>query len=468
MKITFFGAAQNVTGSKHLIQTQNFNLLLDCGLHQGNRRESNELNRHLPFDASTVDAVILSHAHADHCGMLPVLVKQGFKGPVYATGATADIAAYIMQDSAKIQEQDAIYFNDNLPVGADPIAPLYTQADAQAVIPHFRPIPYFRLKPEWMQVNENIRFKFYDAGHILGSAISVVEIKEGGQVKRVGFTGDIGKPGAPLLHAPELIREQLDILLSESTYGNRDHRPLEQASTDLEHVVGHAVEHKSKIIVPAFALGRTQQIIYTLHKLTDEKRIPRIPIYIDSPLALNIGEVFMKHTEDYNTQTWTDFSLKDEVPLMFRNLNYVRTIEESKALNYKQGPFMVISASGMCEGGRVLHHLKNNISDPNAIILITGYQAVHTLGRKLQDGISPVNIFGRPYRVHARVQTLDEFSAHADRNALLDYLRRIPQPKQVALVHTEMPQAQSFKQTLEQTFHGMPVAIPAMGGSMEL
>jgi len=468
MKITFFGAAQNVTGSKHLIQTQNFNLLLDCGLHQGRRREANELNSRLPFNASSIDAVILSHAHADHCGMLPVLVKQGFKGAVYATGATADIAAYILQDSAKIQEQDAIYFNDNLPVGADPVAPLYTQADAQAVIPHFRPVPYFRLKPEWTEIAPGIRFKFYDAGHILGSAITVVEINEGGKVKHVGFTGDIGKPGAPLLHAPELVREQLDILLSEATYGGRDHRPLEQASVDLEHVISYAAQHKSKIIVPAFALGRTQQLIYTLHKLTDEKRIPKIPIYIDSPLALNIGEVFMKHTEDYNTQTWTDFREKNEVPLMFRNLTYVHTIDESKALNYKEGSFMVISASGMCEGGRILHHLKNNIGDPNAIILITGYQAVHTLGRKIQDGISPVNIFGRPYRVHARVQTLDEFSAHADRTSLLDYIGRIPRPKQIALVHTELPQAQGFKKMLEQSLRGVPVAIPAMGESIEV
>ncbi len=302
----------------------------------------------------------------------------------------------------------------------------------------------------------------------MGSVISVIEITENGTTKRIGFTGDIGKPGAPLLHAPECIEEPLDIFLSEATYGNRNHRPLEIASNDLEKLVTYAVEHNSKIIVPAFALGRTQEIIYTLHKLTDSGKIPRIPIYIDSPLAVNIGEVFLKHQEDYNDETKDDFTIKNELPLIFRNLNYVHTVEQSKALNSKSGPFMVISASGMCEGGRILHHLKNNLPDPEAFVIITGYQAVHTLGRKLQDGISPVNIFGRPTHVNARILTIDEFSAHADQNSLLDYIKHIPQPKQIALVHTEPPQAKAFKELLEQNFKNIPVSLPTMGQSIEI
>ncbi len=469
MKITFYGAAQNVTGSKHLIQTNNFNLLLDCGLHQGRRRQANELNRSLPFLAARIDAVILSHAHADHCGMLPVLVKQGFKGPIYATTATSDIAPLILRDSAKIQEQDANYFNDNLPVGADPIAPLYTEADAASVGPHFKPVPYYRLRPQWTEIAPNIRFKFYDAGHILGSAMVVVEIKEGGQTKRIGFTGDIGKPGAPLLHSPEVMAEPLDLLISECTYGNRNHRPLDFAAGDLERVINHAMDQHSKIVVPAFALGRTQEIIYGLHKLTDAGRISRIPIFIDSPLAINIGEVFAQHTEDFNGEVATDFTKKNELPLMFRNLNYVHSIEESKVLNSRPGPFMVISASGMCEGGRVLHHLKNNISDPNNVVMITGYQAQGTLGRKLQDGISPVNIFGRPHKVRAKIITIDEFSAHADRDSLLAYMRHLPTPpKQIALVHTEPPQAESFQVALQQAFRNTSVGIPKMGQVLEV
>lgn len=469
MKITFFGAAHNVTGSKHLLETNNFRLLLDCGLHQGRRSEANALNRNLPFLPKDIDAVVLSHAHADHCGMLPVLVKQGFHGKIYTTSTTADIAPLIMSDSAKIQEQDAIYFNDNLPVGADPIAPLYTEADAAAVVPHFQEVAYFHKEQTWTDINPRLRLKFYEAGHILGSAMAVLEIKEEGQTKYVGFTGDIGKPGAPLLRAPEVIQEPLDLLISESTYGNRNHRPRDAASTDLEHVITYAVEHKSKIIVPAFALGRTQELIYNLHKLTDENKIPRLPIYIDSPLAINIGEVFARHLEEFNQQVRDDFNKQGETPFAFSDLHYVHSVAESKDLNYLEGPLMVISASGMCEGGRILHHLKNNINNHKNIILLTGYQGQHTLGRKLQEGISPVKIFGRPYHVEAQVVTLDEFSAHADRDSLLDYFSRLPQlPKQVALVHTELPQAEGFKQALEQSFNSLPTLIPESGQSLTL
>lgn len=457
-----------MTGSKHLIETDNFKLLLDCGMHQGRRSESRELNKTLPFDAKSIDAVILSHAHADHCGMLPVLVKEGFKGDIYTTGATADIAEFIMLDSAKIQELDSIYINDRLGPGENPVAPLYTEDDVLNVIPYFKRVPYFRIKPHWTQITENIRFKFYDAGHILGAGMPVIEITENGKTKTIGFTGDIGKPGAPLLHSPELIREKLDALLMECTYGDRDHRPIEHAEEELEKIIKTAFAKKSKIIVPAFALGRTQELIYTLHKMTDDGRIPRIPIYIDSPLALNITDVMAKHSEDYNEDAAKDFTKDGEAPFTFRNLNYVHSKEDSIALNSKDGPFIVISASGMCEGGRILHHLKNNIEDPKAIIMITGYQAQNTLGRKIHHGISPVNIFGRPYKVKAQIITFNEFSAHADRTALLEYLHAIPQPKHLCLVHTEESQYLSFQKTLAEKFPTLPVMVPARGESLEI
>lgn len=469
MKISFFGAAQNVTGSKHLIESGGYKLLLDCGLHQGRRSEVAPLNKQLPFEAKSIDSVILSHAHADHCGMLPVLVKEGFKGDIFATTATADIAEYIMLDSAKIQEMDAIAYNDRLPINADPIAPIYTEEDAKKVPAYFNPVPYFRLKPHWTNITEKIKFKFYDAGHILGSAISVTEFEENGKIFRVGFTGDMGNPGAPLLREPELIREELDVLLMEATYGNQNHRSIEEACAELEHIIKEAFAKKSKIVVPAFALGRTQELIYLLHKMTDEGRIPRIPIYIDSPLALNIGEVIKAHPEDYDEETWQDFDKKDgETPLAFRNLNYVHTVEESKALNFKEGPFMVISASGMCEGGRIIHHLKNNIEDPRATILLTGYQAQNTLGRKLHHGISPVNISGRQYNVKAKIVTINELSAHADQSALLSYLKAMPLPKKLVLVHTEPEHAESFKKLVSEQFPNLPIIIPAMGDVLEI
>ncbi len=468
MKISFLGAAGEVTGSKHLIQTENYNLLLDCGLHQGRRQEANALNANMPFPSKSVNAVILSHGHLDHCGMLPVLVKQGFRGDIFATTATADIAHYIMADSARIQEQDARYFNNNLPDDGKPIDPLYTEEDALAVQSYFKPTPYFRLKPHWTQVNPKIRFKFLDAGHILGSALTVVEITEGGVTKRIGYTGDIGKPGNPLLHDPEPFREPLDALIMESTYGNRDHRSLDVAEKVLVETIKEAAAKKSKVIIPAFALGRTQQLIYSLHRLTDEGHIPRMPIYVDSPLGLNITEVFQRHPEDLNASAWQGFTKDHENPFLFRNLDYVESVDESRALNDLPGPFMVIASSGMCEGGRVLHHLMHHISDPNAVIMITGYQGKHTLGRKIQDGVSPVKIFGRPYKVRAKVITLDEFSAHADKTALMTYLSHIPTPKQIFLVHGETDQSEALQSELQKKYPGAAVHVPMLGDNFDV
>ncbi|MDB4939909.1 MAG: beta-lactamase domain protein [Candidatus Doudnabacteria bacterium] len=468
MNITFFGAAQNVTGSKHLIESNGFRVLLDCGLYQGKRDVSNQLNRKLPFDPASIDAVILSHAHTDHCGMLPILVRDGFKGKIYCTTATMDIAKFILLDSAAVQAQDFLYRTEHAPENQEVFPPFYTKEDVERALSFFEPVPYFRLTEKWQQLNENIRFKFYDAGHILGSAITYLEIKEAGVVKGIGFTGDIGKSGAPILHDPELIEENVDYFISEATYGGREHKPLSVATEQLKALVVEAEKNSSKIIVPAFALGRVQELVYLLHDLTDKGDIPRIPMYVDSPLALNISEVFLKHSEDFNQESWKEFGSRHEQILRFRNLNYIHSIEESKALNTKIGSLMIIASSGMMEGGRILHHLKNNISDSRNTILITGYQAEHTLGRKIQDGITPVRIFDRYYDVKAKVLTIDEFSAHADQPFLLEYIRKLKGLKKLFLVHSELDQSEAFKTIMHQAEPGVSVEIPVLSEKFDL
>jgi len=468
MKIIFFGAAKTVTGSKHLIQSQGYNLLLDCGLYQGRRKVSNELNRKLPFSAGEIDAVILSHAHLDHCGTLPILVRDGFKGKIYCTGATAEIAKYILQDSATIQEQDAIYFNHHLSNNEEPITPIYTNEDVQRVFECFEEVSYFRDSDKWTELNENIRFKLYDAGHILGSSIIYLEIKEEGGVKTLAFTGDLGREYLPILHSPEYIEEKTENLLLECTYGDTIHRPFGDVLSELKAIINRAISKKSKIIVPAFSLGRIQELLYVLHKLIDEKSIPSLPIYLDSPLGENITEVFSKYTNYFDDEFWKDFGNRKESPFLFDNLIYVRSTEESKSLNDLRGPFMVISASGMAEGGRILHHLKRNISDPNNIILITGYQAENTLGRKIKEGISPVKIFGEEYPVKAEVIVLDELSAHADKNDLLTYISRTKDLKRLFLIHTEPLRALSFEKVVKESYPLLSIDIPDMGQSFDI
>jgi metallo-beta-lactamase family protein len=329
-----------------------------------------------------------------------------------------------MTDSAKIQEQDAEYYNDRLPPGENPIYPLYTVEDAENCLPNFEPTPYFRHSKQWTRISDRVRVKFYDAGHILGSSVIVLEITENNKTHTLCYTGDLGHENTPLLIDPEIPNEHIDTLISECTYGNRVHRPLEQAREDLAHLIIQATKHKSKIIIPAFSLGRTQELVYVLHQLTDERKIPRIPIYIDSPLAANVTDVFSKHSEEFDKESWQDFGKDGEWPLTFRNLVYTHSIDESKRLNTLSGPFMVISASGMCEGGRILHHLKNNIDNPNNAIVFTGFQAQNTLGRKIIEGMSPVRIYGRQYAVKAQIFKFNEFSAHADQKQLP---RRDPQ-----------------------------------------
>jgi metallo-beta-lactamase family protein len=469
MKITFYGAAENVTGSKHLLETDGFRLLLDCGLYQGRRKETERLNRTLPFEASSIDAVILSHAHADHCGSLPLLVKNGFAGKIYATDATAEIAELIMKDSAKIQEEDASYLLRHRVAGAEDAAPIYTEEDVARCVQRFVPVKYFRDSGEWTNLTPSLRFKLYDAGHILGSSVIVVEARENGKAKIVAFTGDLGNVNVPLMRAPEPIAEEhVDALLMECTYGDRSHRPYADTGKDLASAINDAAAKNGKLIVPAFSLGRTQELIYALHKLHDQGAISDIPVYVDSPLAVNILDVFNRHTAYFDKETWSDFGVKGEKPFIFDELAYVRSVEESKALNAKPGPFMVISASGMCEGGRVRHHLLNSIGNPDNYVLITGYQAAHTLGRKIQEGMSPVNILGESREVKAKVVTLREFSAHADQAGLLDYLSRTRGLRRLFLVHTESPQDEVFQKIARNAHPGLDVEIPATGMTVEV
>ena len=463
MKLTFYGAAQNVTGSKHLVESEGFRLLLDCGLYQGRHEEALERNSSLPFDAKTIDAVILSHAHADHCGMLPVLVQKGFTGKIYATPATIDIAEFILKDSARVQEQDCVYINKHLPEGSKVACPLYTEEDVNRTMPHFQATPYFWHTKQWTRVSETIRFKLYDAGHILGSAVVCVEVQETNKRQTILFTGDLGSKNVPLLRNPDPVEEPIDIMLSECTYGNHLHKPLEEARNDLEHIIKQSIKYKSKIIVPAFSLGRTQELVYILHKLTNEKLIPKIPIYVDSPLAGELSNVYEKHTEELDQNTWTDFGNRSELPLSFPNLAYTKSVEESKRLNDITGPCMIISASGMAEGGRIVHHLRHNIDNPNNIVVFTGYQAEGTLGRKIIQGMSPVYIFGEPHQVKANIVLMNELSAHADQAGLLEYIQSLRGLKNIFLVHTELPQAQRFAELLSSHLPKIRVHIPEPG-----
>ncbi|MBI5421220.1 MAG: MBL fold metallo-hydrolase [Parcubacteria group bacterium] len=467
MKITFFGGAQCVTGSKHLVEVGDYKLLLDCGMHQGKRSLVDGWNRNLPFKAEEIDAVILSHGHLDHCGTLPILVRDGFKGSIHCSDATADIVRCMLEDSGMLQEQIANDLNEKNTQGGF-ITPLYTQEDAKQVFPHLVPHPYFRSGHQWVTVNENIRFKLYDAGHILGSSVILLEIQDEGTKKTLAFTGDLGREDVPVIHAREYIEEEVDALIMECTYGNKNHRAISHVAGDLKEIVSTSIRTKGKIIVPAFSLGRTQELIYTLHKLVDAHEMPLLPIYIDSPLAQSFTEIFARHQEDFSDQVMREFKMKGESPFAFKNLIYTHTVEESKILNMKEGPLMVISASGMSEGGRVLHHLKHGISNPNNIVLITGYQAEDTLGRKIKDGISPVMILGESHEVRAQIKVLDELSAHADQSGLLSYLAHTKGVRHLFLVHTEMPQATTFKQVVDGLYPALSTTIPASGQMFEL
>jgi metallo-beta-lactamase family protein len=467
MQIQFWGAARTVTGSMHLLSANGHNLLLDCGLVQGKRKEAFEINRNLPFDAGEIDAVILSHAHIDHSGNLPSLVKAGFTGRIYATSATRDLLAYMLLDSAHIQESDVAYVNKiRRRQGKRLFEPLYTQQDAADTMPHFISVEYdhpFEPVP-------GVRVHFRDAGHILGSAIVVIDVEEGQRRSRLLFSGDLGRKGLPILRDPQTV-DDVDCLIMESTYGNRRHEAASQAKEMLRGIVQESYDRRGKLLIPSFAVGRTQEIVYHLDRLSESGQLPAIDVFVDSPLAANVTEVFRLHPECYDDEIRNAMLHEaDGNAFGFNRLRYVRGVEESKQLNTLKMPAIIISASGMCEAGRILHHLKNNIEDPRTTILFVGYQAENTLGRKLLDGQSPVPIFGEDYRVNAQIKRIEGYSAHADRDELLDWsasIRSQGKLRRVFLVHGEEESIQALAEGLRA--QGVsPVDIPERGQVFEL
>ena len=436
MKLQFWGAARTVTGSMHLLEVNDTKILLDCGLYQGKRKLSYERNLNFPFDPKEIDVMVLSHAHIDHSGNIPNLVRQGFKGNIYTTHASRDLCAAMLEDSARIQEQDIGYLNKKRRrKGEPPLEPLYTVQDALGSLPYFIGVPYWRPIP----IAPGVTLTFHDAGHILGSAIVELEIKEKGETKRLVFSGDLGRRGLAILRDPEFL-DNADYLIMESTYGNRYHETLEDATHKLRDISIRVNKQRGKMLVPSFAVGRTQELVYRLNRLRKDRDIPEFPIYVDSPLAVNVTEVFRLHPECYDAEVREFMAENDNrSPFGFHLLRYVRSVEDSKALNFVSNPVMIIAASGMCEGGRILHHLKNNISDPNTTILFVGYQAENTLGRRILDGVSPVRIFGEMYKVRANVARIDGYSAHADRTELLDWADHFDRKriKRIFLVHGE-------------------------------
>ena len=439
MNLTFQGAAGGVTGSMHVIESEGKRILLDCGMFQGRRKEAEKLNREFPLPASSVDAVVLSHAHIDHSGRLPLLVKNGFRGPIYTTPATLDLCSAMLRDTGHIAESDAEFVNRKHP-DEPPVEPLYTVADAEAAMKYFRAVPLHQPT----RIAGGLTFESFEAGHILGS--SSIVLTGGGT--RLAFSGDVGRPGLPIIRDPEAL-PPVDYLIMESTYGGRQHPPPGDAYTDLANVLKRTIGRGGRLIVPAFAVGRTQQLVLLLHRLMNENAIPAVSIFVDSPLAVNVTEVFRAHPECYD-ETVSEFLKAKEDPFGFKRLTYIRDVNESKKLNDRQGSFVVISASGMCEAGRILHHLRNNIGESRNTVLLTGYQAENTLGRKLQDGWKSVRIFGIPQDVEAEVFMLDALSGHADSEELLDWMKPMtPALKKVFLVHGEPEQSAALAQAIQ-------------------
>jgi len=466
VRIQFLGAVRNVTGSRHRLQIAGKTILLDCGLFQGRRQDFFDRNQRFEFDPTTVDMVLLSHAHIDHSGNIPTLVRQGFAGHIYATPATMDLCSAMLRDSAHVLAADVAYVNKKRArKGEPPVHPLYSLDDALEAVEQFLGVGYNRPIP----LADGATATFRDAGHILGSAMIEIAVRENGRNLKVVYSGDLGRPGLPILRDPYVVQD-VDTLILESTYGDRTHDSPSEAEDQLRRVILETVNRGGKIIIPAFAVGRTQELVYALHRLTLARQIPELPVFVDSPLAVNVTEIFRLHPECYDREINAFMERADvEDAFGFRRLRYIRDVEESKALNSLKQPAVIISASGMCEAGRILHHLKNNIEDSRNTILFVGFQAEQTLGRKLVDGWKKVNIFGEEYTVRAAVERIDGYSAHADRNELLDYVRRVRQTglRRVFIVHGEEAASLSLAAALKEM--GVPeVHVPMPGDTVEL
>jgi metallo-beta-lactamase family protein len=440
LKIKFLGATKSVTGSMHILECKGEKVLIDCGLFQGRREESNYRNKNFPFDPKSIERVVLSHAHMDHSGNLPNLAKKGYQESIYSTFATRDLCVVMLKDSAHIQEKDAEYLNKRKNrQGLPHIEPLYDINDVEKSLALFRGIGYRK----GFYVTADVKLTFFDAGHVLGSALSLFEISENGKNIRLAYIVDLGRKNMPILKDPEMI-DDLDFMIIESTYGNRLHDDLRKADEKLVKVVNDTVSRGGKIIVPAFSLSRTQDIVFSLNRLEDAKKIPKIKVFIDSPLSVNITEIFKLHPECFDKET-NQIIAAHENPFGLEDIRYITDVEESKKLNHFEEPCIIISASGMCESGRILHHLKNNIEDPKNTILVVGFMAKDTLGRKIVERKEKVKIFGEEYKLRAIVEILNAFSVHADRGELLEYVNHTKKSlKGVFIVHGEEEQSQAL------------------------
>jgi metallo-beta-lactamase family protein len=461
-KVTFWGAARTVTGSMHLVQVNGQRILLDCGLYQGPRAEAFQRNRQFPFAPKDIHALVLSHAHIDHCGNLPNLVRQGFSGPIYCTPATRDLMAIMLADSAKIQEEDADYLNHKRQKGTPAIEPLYRPADVQPVVNLARTVDYGREQ----EIVAGVRFRYLDAGHLLGSAMVALNIHNAGQEQTLTFTGDLGRKSLPILRDPEPV-PPADFLISESTYGGRTHPPPEQLADMLGDVVRRTSARGGMVLIPAFAVGRTQAIVYALHQLMEAGKLPGLQIFVDSPLATNATEVFRRHPECFDQET---AALLARDPDLFgqRRVHYTQSVEESKQLNGRTEPCIIIASSGMCESGRILHHLKHRVEDPRTMIVIAGFQAPNTLGRRLVEKQPEVRILNQVLRPKAEVVTMNGFSSHADHNELMAALLPLAKKaRQVCLVHGDLGPAEALAK--DMTGNGFAqVAIPERGQTINL
>ncbi len=450
MKVKFCGAAQTVTGSSHLLTLDNgYKILLDCGLYQGYDEKFEEFNKKFLFKPEDVDCMILSHAHIDHSGRIPKLCKDGFEGNIYCTNATRDLSAVMLQDSGFIQERDAAYNNKNSKkFGTEKIKPLYTVKDAQRCIEQFVGISYNR----WFKINDFVEVLFKDAGHILGSATVTLKIKvDDYHTEYFGFTGDIGRPDRPILRDPQPMPD-CDFMICESTYGGKEHQSQPNDENELLGIIYQTcIEQKGKLIIPAFSVGRTQEIVYMIDKLETKGRLPKVPIYVDSPLAINVTEIFQMHPECFDSEI-LDYMRKDSNPFGFRNLHYTKRVEQSKLINDLDKPCVVISASGMATAGRVRHHIFHNIGDTKNTILIVGYCAPHTLGGQLRQGVEEVGLFGRRIKVKAQVKIMDSMSAHGDQKEILEFLDNQDRKKlkKIFLTHGDLDRQKLLAKALSE------------------
>lgn len=462
MEVQFIGAAQTVTGSRHLVRTEHANILLDCGLFQGRRGEAIQRNTELGFSPADVDVVVLSHAHIDHSGALPLLCRQGYSGPIHATAATRDLCAVMLVDSAMIQAADARYLNraiERRGVDAEPITPLYDESDVDRTLRQMLTLPYQRK----LVIARGVTLTYLEAGHVLGSAIVVLDVEEVGETRRLVFTGDLGRKGMLILRDPE-VPSRANALICEGTYGDRRHPPLGELDEGLAQVVSRTVARGGRVIIPSFALERAQHVIFALKKLRASGRIPQVPVYLDSPLAVNITDVFRLHPECWDGEARA--VLRDgDSPFEFPGLKYVTKVEDSMAITASTDPCVVIAASGMCEAGRVLHHLKAGVEDPRNTVLIVGFQAEHTLGRRIVERRPRIRVLGEERKLQAEVAIMNGFSAHADRDGLIEFIEAVREQgplRQVALVHGEPKALGALREGLEE--RGFPSVITPLPG----